>query len=253
MSSFIKLLPKKEVKDVQRITKLKPESIYNLVKSKRLKAKKINGKWYFCNDSLNEFEHSFQISDYLTVKEVTAELQKHDVCDKFRVVSKSETKKKKNKYHLVYSYKRYLDEFPISPTQLEQQGLIVSDKDMVPKLYSKSSVANAITKLQQKSLSEATVKKADLIKKDIEHKKDKLLRPKIDKWEKELVKSTIKKVDFTTPKPTLTSDEIKAIEDSVHQRHLAQPLKNGDFLSIKPKPKNKQRGLKGIKRLGKKS
>ena len=253
--SIFQLLPLKETKDVEKITQLNSTSVYNLAHSGRLDTKKVNGKLYFCNQSLNEFVKFFNRDDYFEIDKVSSELKKNGVWDSFNIISKTDdkTKIKKRGCNIVYSYNRYLDEFPISPKQLLEKGLIVADRDMSPTLYSKLSVANAIKILKTKYLDEVKVKKADVIQKEIDFKKEKLLKQKNDKWEKEFLKCKIKKVPFDTPKPTLSIDEVSDIENTVNQKHTPIVSSNGEFKPINKKKTNrKPKSLKDIRKIGSK-
>lgn len=232
--AFFRLLPLKNTKDVGKITQLNSTSVYNLVKSGRLVAEKVNGKLYFCNNSLTEFTNSFNRNDYIKINEVSDELKKNNIYDEFITMSKTrnKTKIKKRGCSIVYKYIRYLDEFPISTKQLLTNGLIIADKDMSPTLYNKVSVSNAITILKQKSLIEAKAKKDIVIQKEINLEKEKLLKSRINKWEVDLLRNKFNKLPFNTPKPTLDTEDINKIIENINKKHM-EIDSNEQFYSMK--------------------
>lgn len=247
--AVFQLLPLRVTKDVEKITNLNSTSVYNLVKSGRLLTKKINAKLYFCNNSISNFQKSFKKDDYCEIEEVTSMLKKSGVYDPFTVIMKSDNKvKNQNKVcRVIYSYNRFLKEFPISPKQLTDRGLIIADKDLSPTVYLKSSVVKAIKVLKKKAFSEKTIETNEKVEEEILSKKEKLLNKKVDKWEKEKLKSTIKKTTFTTPKPTLSKDEIEEIETAVREKYKISdtekieklPTKKSKFINNPTFPKKK--------------
>ena len=250
-----RLLPLKNTKDVEKITQLNSISVYNLVKSGRLVAEKVNGKLYFCNNSLTEFTNSFNINDYFKINEVSEELKKNNIYDDFITISKTKnkTKIKKRGCSIVYKYIRYLDEFPISPKQLVTNDLIIVDKDISPTLYNKASVSNAITILKQKSLIEAKVKKDIAIQKEIDFEKEKLLKSRVDKWEVDLLKNKFNNLPFNTPEPTLSTEDINKIIEDVNNKHIEIDPNKQYSLDEKNSRKNfkKPNNFKNIRRIGK--
>lgn len=253
MNTF-QLLPLRVTKDVEKITNLNSTSVYNLSKSGRFKTKKINGKLYFCNNSITNFMQSFKKDDYCEVDEVTSMLKKSGVWDNFNIILKSDnevkdkTFAKKNKIcRVIYDYNRFLKEFPISPKQLLDRGLITADKYLSPTLYLKSSVIEAIKVLKQKKQFENAIETEDKVEKEISTNKGKLLKKKMDKWEKEMIKSKIKKTTFSAPKPTLSKDEIDDIEKTVREKYKVSdtetyeklPIKKGKFVNNPTFPKKK--------------
>ncbi len=122
---------------------LNDTTLIKMGKSGRLKFKIINGVKYYENNSVKDFNNSFNRDDYHTSKEVMGILGDNGLLDSYIPISSDKTSKGKK----ICGYKRILKKFPVSISQLEKHKILDVDTDFSPRLIKKSSVVKSIKTL----------------------------------------------------------------------------------------------------------
>lgn len=214
-----------------------------LLSNKVIVSKKIGTKTYVAEKSLNVFQKNFNLSEYLTVKECNDRLSEEKLKDDFILI----------KY---FGMKKYF-EFDVNPTQLFQRGYIQMDK-FIGKYITKSSFDVCINRLKKEKQSMEVNHQSDIEYKRkqsfLQSEIDNVLQPKIDGWLKDMVSSKRKKIEFTTPKPTLSKTELKHIKEVVEEKLKSSTVKLKSIPNEKSKTNAKTKGIKKQKRFnGKRS
>lgn len=122
---------------------LNDTTLTNMCKSGTLKYKIINGVRYYENNSVKDFNNSFNRDDYYTSKEVMEILGENGLLDTYVPINNDKTSKGKK----IGGYKRILKKFPVSIVQLQKNKILEVDTDFSPRLIKKSSVVKSIKTL----------------------------------------------------------------------------------------------------------
>lgn len=200
-----------------------PKSYCELLISKNIIiSKKIGKKTYISEESVNEFLTKFNLSNYVTVKECNERLSNEGLKDDFILVKR-------------FGVGRSFD-FDINSKQLIEKGYLELD-GFIEKYIEKNSLEKCILRLKkEKETNEKTTDESSRLEhkeKLMELELNKLLQPKIDKWERDLGMSKLKKIDFNIPKPILSDSEIKSVEKKVNQKLKQKILKKKKDHSLK--------------------
>lgn len=133
-----------DIAQVEKVLSFSRETIRSLEKSKRIKRKSVGNKYLYDKKSIVKFVKSFNLNDYLTISKVNDELKANGIVDDFGYFGEGLTHKK-------CKYKRYVEAFPMSATQLIKRGYLEIDMDIKPVLVKKLSLQNAMNDLRKTS------------------------------------------------------------------------------------------------------
>ncbi len=133
-----------DIAQVEEVLSFSRETIRSLEKSKRIKRKLVGNKYLYDKKSIVKFVKNFNLDDYLRVSEVNDTLKSNGITDDFGYFGEGVTHKK-------CKYKRYVEAFPMSATQLINRGYLEIDMDIKPVLVKKLSLQNAMNNLRKTS------------------------------------------------------------------------------------------------------
>ena len=231
MFSFHPPLFLKELRDA--LHPLTPADCNVLIDNKHIISKKLGKKIYYARESLKSLKKAFNLDDYYTFVEVTDILNEANLSG----------------YYDLFG-------FNINPTNLIEHKYITLDK-FIQKYIAKKSLDKSIPVLLRIKASLEDIQKKEetqlALTNIIESKKEKLLQPRIEAYEKALFHSILHKTALTVDKPTLSDEELLEIEkEAYEEQQLYIKSQPTGELSLHPKvkPLSLKKLLK-IKTLGK--
>ena len=206
---------------------LTPADCNALIDNKHIISKKLGKKIYYSRESLKSLQEAFNLNDYCTFTEVTDILDEENLSGNYDLFG-----------------------FNINPTNLIEHKYITLDT-FIQKYISKKSLDKSLpVLLRTKANLEAIQNKEKTqlaLTKIIESKKEELLQPRIEEYQKTMLHSKIHKIALTVDEPKLSDEELLLIEKEAYeeQQHYIQIQKD---TGLPWHPKAKPRSLKKCRR-----